>query len=561
GIKIVVQTNIGKTSMTIPGTRYVITSGKERNIILDEEGIRGLELIDSTQDDLTQEKGRGGRDCTSIFVHTRHAGDGFVPFDEREVHPQPEILRINLDAVVMALAVRGQNIRDFDGNPMPSKQAIDCAMHQLQMLGAIDSNEQITRLGRRMAKYPVSPELQRSLVEAEQHSEQIRLSMAAMVAAAEVGGLRMFKSEGKLWERFTDESTSDLLAQLEIFIAIERRSVDALAKQDLDVNNIIRAQKVYRKIAHHAHIEDIKPLKIPGPRERKILRECVIRWFAHSAYLPQGDGLFRAVNGASRLREISNRSVVSRSTHNAVVGRPFDIQIKKDDELYRKPIIEAVTEVPIREIGKYAVNLTRWVPIGFRLRGGKFVQIEEQVLGQRVLEQREMPATPSPVLREEVINHVKVHPGKHLSELYAIKRELEHFARRAKRPIPILTNDAIDRLIQEAAPDTVSSPGHIDSNLRQVITERGISVDAYLPLEQRQRILADAPDTLTVDGYQLRLRYSRGKAIAKSFTIDMIEGIVQEPALPDGRLIYFMHDGKRFSFQQLSNRLRLAGEL
>lgn len=565
GIKIVVQTNIGKTSLTIPRTRYVITSGEERMIVLDEQdGIPGLEKVPSTADDIIQEIGRGGRTSTSIGILTRHAGNEFVPLPERAQHPLPEILRSNVDNVVMGIAAYGENIRDFNASSKPPipQERLNRSIHRLQMLGALNDSEGLTKLGRRMAKYPASPEHQRSLAEAERYGVQVRLAMAAMVAAAEAGGLRLFEAGSVSWEQYTGETSSDMFAQLDTFIKIKRRIVSGHAQEDIDSNNVIRADELYRKIAYRSGIDNIPRLEVPSVKERQILRECIIRGYANAAYVPAGEELFRALGGATtRLREISNRSVVSGTTRNAVVGNPFDIQIKREGALERKPILEMVTEVPIRELGKYAIGLTRWQHIGFSLRGGKFVAIEEQVLGRQVVGKRETPARPSPVLRAAVIEHVKAKPGEHLRVLYKIKSDTERLARRSKMPVSRLTQDAIDELINRAAPDDVDSPGHVDDNLRQIIADEGISLERYVTAEQRQKIMHDAPDSIEVDGYHLKLKYIGGKPIVRRATEDMILGLRQQPTLLDGRVVLFMYDDKRHTWDQVRQRLIGTGEL
>lgn len=557
GIKIIVQTNIGKTSMTVPRTRYVITSGSERMIIFDEDFKPVLTRVASSQDCIWQQRGRGGRTCPSIFILTREPGEAFVPLDERPNHLEAEILRSDLDMVVMRLAVRGENIRDFDGKPMPPKDAIDRAVNRLQILGALDEHEKLTRLGQRMAKYPVSPEFQRCLAESEQYSEQIRLSMAAMVASAEVGGLRLFKPGSPMWEKLTDETTSDMFAHLEMFLAIQRKRLKGAVKDDIDTQNVLRAEQLYRKIAKRSGIEYAPPLQAPSVEDRRVLRECIIQGFAHEAYTPVGEELFRAIGGAINLREISNRSVVSPTTRNMVVAKPYGIEV--DNNV--KSLLGTVTEIPPGEVGKFLTHLTRWEHEDFKLRGGKFVQVQRQRLGQRPLGTREIPAEPSPLLRAAVIEQVKVKPGKHLIELYRIKRELEQLSRRSKHRIPLLTEDKINEYIHAAAPDNVSKPSHVDENLRQIIAEQGISIDTFVTPEHRERILQDAPDEIEIEGYQLRLRYSNGKPIVKKVTADMLIGMEEEPLLPDGRQIYFQRGEKRYTLHQLKQLMIALGEL
>lgn len=553
GIKIVVQTNIGKTSMTLPRTRYVITSGSERMNDFDEDFKQYLARKSSSQDCLGQQRGRGGRTCPSIFILTRERGEDFKPMDERPPHLLPEILRSDLDLVVMRLAVRGQSIRDFPGKPMPPQDAIDRAVNRLQTLGALDEHENLTRIGKRMAKYPVGPDFQRCLVESEQYSEQIRLSMAAMVASAEAGGLRLFKAGSPMWEKLTDETTSDMFAHLEMFMAIQRNRVNGSVKDDIDTENVLRAEELYRKIAKRSGIEYIPPLKAPSVEDRRILKECIIKGFVHEAYVPEGNELFRAIGGAINAREISNRSVVSRTTRHAVVGRPYGIEVGENI----KSLIGTVTEVTAHELGKFMLHQTRWEHEDFQLRSGKFMQVQRQRLGQRALGSREVPAEPSPLLRAAVIERVKVNPGKHLIELYKIKRDLDQLAHRSRHSIPRLTEDKINEYIEAAAPDNVNSPDHVNDNIRRLIEEQGITIDTFVTPEHRERILQSAPDEIEIEGFQLRLRYASGKPIVKRVSLETLNGLSEEPMLPDGRQIYFWEDKKPYTLHQIKQLLGL----
>ena len=191
GIKVIIQTNKGKTSNTIARTRYVITTGKERQIIIDDEGAKTLVEIDVSQDCINQQRGRGGRTNSSIFVHTRRDGDKFKPAAELAPHMVPEIQRTPLDDIVMELAARGDSIRTFDWQDRPLPAAIELSVSRMQALGAIDGGEKITALGERMMNFPCGPEGQRCMVESLQYPPRIRLFMAAMVGSTEVGGLKI----------------------------------------------------------------------------------------------------------------------------------------------------------------------------------------------------------------------------------------------------------------------------------------------------------------------------------------------------------------------------------
>jgi HrpA-like RNA helicase len=574
GIKIVVQTNIGKTSTTMPRTRYVIDSGLERTIVLDEEGGERLMYVYSSRSCMTQKKGRAGRTSTGKYIHTKHGNEPFVPYDSplRQSHLTPEIERSDLSGVTMLLAEWGVSIRDFESKPVAPIDAINIAVHKLQQLGALDDHEQITRLGERMMRYPVSPERQRSLAEAEKYSQRIRLFMAAMVAATESGGLRAHSNDHSMWERSDDETDSDLFRQLNMFLHAEKRGASKKAEVDFDVNNVTEALKLYRKIAHRAGIKEIPRLSAPTVEERKILHECIMRGHAQSAFIPvERDAddvtLFKSIamakNKEGILRQIGRRSVVSPQTNRPVVATPFGIEFRTSRGNRVLDLLDHVTVTNMQELGKYAASSTVWMDVGYVLRGGKFVVLQEQHLGQRLIGTREKPVPDegSPALRAAVIEYIKVDPGMHLKQLYKIKSELEALNRISKNQISTLSQDDIDTIIESVTPQDVKSPGHVDYLLKQLIEKESITLDTFVTAEERERIRKDAPNSIEVDGFRLKLQYSQHKPTVKNATIEMVLGMTEEPRLPDGREIMFMLDGKRYTLHRYRQLLTLAGEL
>jgi HrpA-like RNA helicase len=565
GIKIVVQTNMGKTSMTIPGVRYVITGGKERQIEIDDEDDQALVDYNSTQDCMMQMRGRAGRTNTGIFIHTRYEGEPFVPMHDRAPHLTPEILRSSIDGEVLYWAYRGDNVLDFDGIdaiPLDRKQR---ALRRVRALGALDDHNQITALGKRMMRYPLSPNRARSMVEAEQYGARIRLYMAAITACAESGGLRLFEKDGTTrWEQLSEETSSDSLQQLDIFLAVKDMPLYDMRRYDIDTNNFHKAAGEFRKIAYRSGLSNIPAdLAPPNQEERDILRHCIAAGLINQIYIPEGEGFFKKLGVSLKLREISNRSVVSQYTGSILVGEPRNVVIYKQGEEERKPIIEDVTEISKDILGKLAVHMSEWVTTGYKQRGGRFVETQERMLGPVLLDRREWPAKASPQLRAQVLERVKVRPGKSLRYLYGIKKELEHLAHRSKHPIPRLTQDMIDGYVAAVTPESVDSPGHVEENLRQLIVYEGISLGKFLSPKERARIIKNSPDTMRVGDLELRLHYQNRKAFVRRFKPGMIALLDDSSRLelPDGREIYFAYGehGHKYTLQQLKKKLRDEG--
>jgi ATP-dependent RNA helicase DHX8/PRP22 len=77
----------------------------------------------------------------------------------------PEIQRTNLANTVLTLKAMGINdLVHFDFMDAPPIQTLVSAMEQLYVLGALDEEGLLTRLGRKMAEFPLEPQLSKMLL-------------------------------------------------------------------------------------------------------------------------------------------------------------------------------------------------------------------------------------------------------------------------------------------------------------------------------------------------------------------------------------------------------------
>ncbi|KAH0660125.1 hypothetical protein KY289_028873 [Solanum tuberosum] len=77
----------------------------------------------------------------------------------------PEIQRINLGNTVIMMKAMGINdLLSFDFMDPPTPQALISAMEQLYTLGALDEEGLLTKLGRKMAEFPLDPPLSKMLL-------------------------------------------------------------------------------------------------------------------------------------------------------------------------------------------------------------------------------------------------------------------------------------------------------------------------------------------------------------------------------------------------------------
>ncbi|KAJ9551285.1 hypothetical protein OSB04_015330 [Centaurea solstitialis] len=161
--KVVVATNIAEASLTIDGIFYVIDPGfAKQNVYNPKQGLDSLVITPISQASAKQRAGRAGRTgpgkCYRLYTESAF---------NNEMSPTsiPEIQRINLGVTTLTLKAMGINdLLSFDFMDPPSPQALISAMEQLYSLGALDEEGLLTKLGRKMAEFPLEPPLSKMLL-------------------------------------------------------------------------------------------------------------------------------------------------------------------------------------------------------------------------------------------------------------------------------------------------------------------------------------------------------------------------------------------------------------
>ncbi|KAI3710655.1 hypothetical protein L2E82_40444 [Cichorium intybus] len=161
--KVVVATNIAEASLTIDGIFYVIDPGfAKQNVYNPKQGLDSLVITPISQASAKQRAGRAGRTgpgkCYRLYTESAF---------NNEMSPTsiPEIQRINLGLTTLTLKAMGINdLLSFDFMDPPSPQALISAMEQLYSLGALDEEGLLTKLGRKMAEFPLEPPLSKMLL-------------------------------------------------------------------------------------------------------------------------------------------------------------------------------------------------------------------------------------------------------------------------------------------------------------------------------------------------------------------------------------------------------------
>lgn len=164
--KVILSTNIAETSVTVPGVRFVIDTGKAKiKQYRNQLGLDSLLVKPISKSSADQRKGRAGREAPGqcYRLYTRET------YDNLDKDMTPEILRCDLSESLLKVKARGvQDVIAFPFLAAPPRNAIERALLQLLRLDAIDDNGDISSIGKKMARLPLPPALGRVLMEAAQ---------------------------------------------------------------------------------------------------------------------------------------------------------------------------------------------------------------------------------------------------------------------------------------------------------------------------------------------------------------------------------------------------------
>lgn len=258
---VIVATNVAQTSITIPNISAVVDTGKE-NQIEAHNGIKNLVTRNISQADILQRKCRAGRTRNGKYILCSN-----VLFEERPEFTVPEIQRTLLNQKVLRLAAQRIDAVDFEFFHQPDIEEIKRAKQTLIDLGALSKNDEVTPIRYKMAKMPVSVESARMIAEAEKYG--VTEEVIYIASILEFGGLLM-RDIG--YRKFTYEANSDLLAELDVWNAIQNIKE---IKKEIKLEEMGINENAYRRIKEqiekmHIALDGVVEMKSDSKK-----RECI----------------------------------------------------------------------------------------------------------------------------------------------------------------------------------------------------------------------------------------------------------------------------------------------
>jgi HrpA-like RNA helicase len=342
--KVIVSTNVAQTSVTVPDIDAVVDLGNERRVEC-HDGIQGIFLNDISQADCIQRKGRAGRTKEGTYILCSDKG-----LEKRVEFSTPEIQRSILDQVVLRLSAVGIDSRKLEFFHQPGDNQLALAHEVLENLGALEDNE-ITELGKKMARLPLSARNSRMLCAAEEYG--VVDEIITISAILEVGSLLAHVSQA-CYSDFTNERGSDLLAELDVWEVIKTGNF-RFAKDFRDKNLSIKSYKRIEELREKLEFTVSQTMELGSTGDREAIKKVCVLGMMDSLYFKSGWEEYTDGKGEFKL---DRKSVCSNSRWIVGIPHTIEFQDKRWSGMTRKmTIINQATAVDIESLMEQSPHL------------------------------------------------------------------------------------------------------------------------------------------------------------------------------------------------------------
>ncbi|KAL6911457.1 hypothetical protein ACP4OV_000262 [Aristida adscensionis] len=295
---VVVATNVAETSLTIPGIKYVVDTGKEKvKNYYHATGMSSYEVQWISKASASQRAGRAGRTgpghCYRLYSAAAYGKDELFP-----EFAEPEIKKIPVEGIVLMLKFMAiDKVANFPFPTPPNQESLAEAERCLRTLEALDSLGRLTSMGKAMAQYPMSPRHSRLLLtvirilKSQQGVARCNLLLGYAAAAASalsftnpfLKQLDECDSNGESKENNTDVEVNDphQRKRQKKLKAMVREAQEKFYNPSSDALTIARALQLFELSENPVEFCRINSLHLKTMEEMSKLRKQLLRLIFH----------------------------------------------------------------------------------------------------------------------------------------------------------------------------------------------------------------------------------------------------------------------------------------
>ncbi|CAN6468635.1 unnamed protein product [Victoria cruziana] len=277
---VVVATNVAETSLTIPGIKYVVDSGREKVKNYNHvNGMASYEIQWISRASAAQRAGRAGRTgpgyCYRLYSSAVFSNI-FPEFSD------PEILKTPVEGVLLILKFMNiDKVANFPFPTPPDSASLSEAEHCLKVLEAIDSCGKLTPVGRAMAQYPISPRHSRMLLTVNHQIRKAGNTRANLVLGYAVAVAAALSSVNPFIFQFDSKSGSaEDVNQYRKNETLENSS-HAFMKAEVDGNGVLDKQVTLKRKKQKALVKAVRA-KFNNPSSDALTVANALLHFEHA---------------------------------------------------------------------------------------------------------------------------------------------------------------------------------------------------------------------------------------------------------------------------------------
>ncbi|KAI1100493.1 P-loop containing nucleoside triphosphate hydrolase protein [Jackrogersella minutella] len=312
--KVVLATNIAETSVTVPGVRYVIDCGKAKvKQFRSQLGMESLLAKAISKSSAIQRTGRAGREgpgkCFRLYTSDT--------YDSLKDADLPEILRNDVLGAVLTMKARGINdILSFPLMDFPDIESVEKALIHLHFLGALADDGSITKIGRKLALFPVSAPYGRVLLAASEPQYDCLLEVIDVIACITSGENIFHQLQSEEVREEVEEYRKELyrregdiltyLTTMQRYASENADRMDWCKKRKINIRNMRQALNIRKqlrgiclkeKMLTEAPPPDPQPFEPLSPERATLLLKCFMKGFGTKSALLAPDSSYVTIQG------------------------------------------------------------------------------------------------------------------------------------------------------------------------------------------------------------------------------------------------------------------------